>query len=686
MRIAVGAWAGCVALAVAALALAVLARAALPPEEFATIGLGAALALSWSLLGLAVVRATARHPLGWILLGFGAAFGVKAAGGAYAVAALLSPGGLVGGVVVGWLQAWVDLLAYPAAITLALLVVAGGRFGMLERAVLALAVLGNAAVLVERLVEPGPLVVGLRLRLPAVNPTALSGPVDVLAIGWPMSLVALFAAAARLVWRARAAEGADRRVPGLLGAVAALLALTVSGIAATGELDGRLRTPASVALALLLVVELAVLLPGVLALTVTRHRVFGVERLLDRALIYTGLIAATTALYVGAVGYVGALAGPGATGPAQVVATVVVVIMFHPMRSLLQRGVARLVHGAGGDPRAALHRLRGRIAAPAAAPDVASGIVDVLVEGCALPGACLVVGGQTLGERGSAPVTPLVLPLTWHGEQVGDVVVDTIAVAALPPDRRRFLEEALALAGQLAHEVLQRDRLQASHQALARAHRRLVDAQDAERRRLRHDLHDGVQPALAGLRLKLCAAQRLLATRDARTGAVLAEAAADLELVAAEVRGTLDRMPPALLGDLGLAEAVEATARRLGLAAAVEADEPALRSLPPDLAAAALRIAQEALHNVAAHAGAGACTVTLHRGSGPDGRDRLVLEIEDDGVGPAAGPPHAGGLGLVSMRERAAEWGGECRVTPRPGGGTVVAAQLPVPAAVVSGR
>ncbi|MEV6932848.1 ATP-binding protein, partial [Dactylosporangium sp. NPDC051485] len=138
-----------------------------------------------------------------------------------------------------------------------------------------------------------------------------------------------------------------------------------------------------------------------------------------------------------------------------------------------------------------------------------------------------------------------------------------------------------------------------------------------------------------------------------------------------------DLRPPAL-DDVGLAGAVGQLAERLrtpGLAARVSADLP--EDLPAAVEVAAYRIVAEALTNVTRHAGASACTVRL---AAEDGT--LLVEITDDGAGIAPGTPS--GVGLVSLRERAAELGGRCEIECPASGGTVVRARLPLTPAVRS--
>jgi signal transduction histidine kinase len=208
---------------------------------------------------------------------------------------------------------------------------------------------------------------------------------------------------------------------------------------------------------------------------------------------------------------------------------------------------------------------------------------------------------------------------------------------------------------------------------LQRSRERLVTAREEERRRLRRDLHDGLGPALASLTLKLDAARNLLARDPAATGALLLELKTQTQTAIADIRRLVYDLRPPALDELGLISAIREHAARdvsaTGLHVSVEAPDH-LPPLPAAVEVAAYRIALEAMTNVVRHAHARQCVIRLSLA------DALQLEIMDDGLGLAAGRP--AGVGLHSMRERAAELGGTCVIGPGPGGGTRVVARLPL--------
>ena len=212
--------------------------------------------------------------------------------------------------------------------------------------------------------------------------------------------------------------------------------------------------------------------------------------------------------------------------------------------------------------------------------------------------------------------------------------------------------------------------------SLRRSIERLVAAREEERLRIRRDLHDGLGPTLAGVALQLDLARTLVGTDPAAAEDILDRLTGQVQVAVGDIRRLVDELRPPVLDQLGLVAAVEQSASFLAhhsegcpfeVSVASTGD---LTGVPPAVEVAAFRIVMEAVTNACRHAEASTCRVqlTLDRS--------LAITVEDDGVGVPA--DHLPGVGLASMRERAAELGGTCRVDSRPTGGTVVRAELPV--------
>jgi len=231
--------------------------------------------------------------------------------------------------------------------------------------------------------------------------------------------------------------------------------------------------------------------------------------------------------------------------------------------------------------------------------------------------------------------------------------------------------ELVRAAGAAARMALENARLQAELRAQlaeVRASRaRIVEAGDAERRRLERDLHDGAQQRLLGIRLALRLARGELGQNVSAAEELLGEAEAEIEQTLVELRALARGIHPAVLTEEGLRPAVETLARRASLPVHVEA-LPGSR-LPPAVEAAAYFVASEALANVAKHASATGVTIAIRREN-----DSLVIHIADDGVG---GADPVSGTGLVGLRDRVEALNGSLRVESPPGHGTRLHAEIP---------
>jgi signal transduction histidine kinase len=245
--------------------------------------------------------------------------------------------------------------------------------------------------------------------------------------------------------------------------------------------------------------------------------------------------------------------------------------------------------------------------------------------------------------------------------------------AVLVYDEGLELEPQLVkLTAAAAGMALEHSRLQAEVQAQleqVRASRaRIVQAGDAERRRLERDLHDGAQQRLVTLSLALGMA-RDRAAADPELGSLIESASKEAREALTELRELARGIHPAVLTETGLAGAIQALVERSPVATTVTA-VPGGR-FPAAIEATAYFVVSEALTNVAKHAMAGSAEVTIGRRPG-----RLVVEVSDNGAG---GARPEGGSGLRGLADRVASVGGVLRVDSPPGGGTRLEADLPCP-------
>jgi signal transduction histidine kinase len=407
------------------------------------------------------------------------------------------------------------------------------------------------------------------------------------------------------------------------------------------------------------------LVPASMAIAVVRHRLLDIRLLWLRALTYAVLTAVVVAAYLGLVTLADRVLAESLLG-SSVLATLVVAIAFNPLRVRLQRGVEHLLYGRRSDPVRAATSVTAELAVGAVGP---ADVLPALCHALRLPWARLVDGDRVLGEHGTRPDLVETRPLRLAGESVGllEVGVRSGQRGLDTADRAVLDMLAVPIAVAVRASVLSAE-VQASRLAI-------VAGREEERRRLRGDLHDGLGPTLTGIAFQADAVVNLAATDPdevRRLGIDIRDTVRD---AIADVRRLINELRPAALDEVGLVEAVRRHARRFDrnsvdgpMVVRVVADD-ALPVLPAAVEVAAYRIVTEALTNTVRHSTASEVEVGITAAGGT-----LRLTVRDDG-GP--GRPWVAGVGLHSLRDRAAELGGRFEATPTPSGG-LVTADLPV--------
>ncbi len=421
-------------------------------------------------------------------------------------------------------------------------------------------------------------------------------------------------------------------------------------------------------------VPAAVSLPLGLTLAIMQYRLYDLDLYIHRGLVWlilTGLAVGAYALAVG----IGerAFATQGSFAVTIGVGAFVAAVLL-PAERFAQRAVGRLVYGRRDDPYAVLSRVGRHVEQVRDPLAVLPRFVSTLVQELRVPYAAIVLppsgdDPELTVEHGRRTDAPVVFAMRAHGVQVGELRVGS----RRPGDR--FSRTETGLLAELAGQAAVAAEACRSTLEIQRARERLVFAREEERRRLRRDLHDGVASALVGARMLAVAARR---DAGGRSGRLLEQLSADLDSCTEEVRDLVDGLRPAALDD-GLGPAVRHLADRTGEAGpqVVLHLDLGLETLPAAIETVAYRIVTEALTNVAKHAGASACAVTVQRA------DRLLrVTVSDDGAGlPAAPTAEVGsrhGVGLSSIRSRVEEVGGTLQISTGPAG-TRLEVVLPVP-------
>ncbi len=270
-------------------------------------------------------------------------------------------------------------------------------------------------------------------------------------------------------------------------------------------------------------------------------------------------------------------------------------------------------------------------------------------------------GEFALARGGDAPATPV------------QVALSTVPLGAYPAGPRGEARHGATVVMAIITDLTERRRAEATRLELMK---RLLSAEDQERRRIARELHDETGQSLTALLVGLRAIEEQAFTADVKASAqrLRSIAARTVDDVGRLARG----LHPSVLDDMGFVAAARRHvidyAQAFGIAVDLRLESVAALPLPPLLQTTLYRVLQEALTNVARHARARAVTVEV-------GREGTTLElvVRDDGVGFDAGAAldHASGLGLHGMRERVALLGGSLEITSRPGQGTTVRATIP---------
>ncbi|MFF0818035.1 histidine kinase [Rhodococcus sp. NPDC003318] len=422
--------------------------------------------------------------------------------------------------------------------------------------------------------------------------------------------------------------------------------------------------------------------PAAMLVSVLRQRMWGIDLAVSRAVLAGTLTVGLIALYVLVATSLTSLLPTSDSVVAQAVAAGTVAVAVMPVRSWLQRRVRDLVYGAGADPARAFRDLGNRFAS-AQAPDE---LLAELATGVAVALRLESVAVWRVGEPepvvryGDPIVEESVVELVHRGAQVGRLAATAPPGESLDMRARKSLSE---LGSVVATGLVL---VQASRD-LDAARERLSTVRLEERRVIRRELHDGLGPSLAGIRLGLQGVRNLLAVDPDAAARLLDSLQQQLDHQIDGVRSLSRTLFPPILDELGLAAALHDLAAqhaRAGFTLDVHAQVPS--TLDATASAAAYGIAVEAVSNARRHSGADGCRVEVvcaapdsaHDRPAASGAAELTVVVLDTGSG--IDPGRVGGVGTRSMRERADAVGGTLVIDSPPPGGTRVTARLPLSA------
>ncbi|WP_205473316.1 ATP-binding protein [Nocardioides sp. SYSU D00038] len=603
---------------------------AVHPEFFVT---DVVLALLYGPFG-ALVMIRSGHVIGWALQLVALGFALTGFGIQYAVLGLDRdlPGyaAVVQVIVAGWVTgALVCLLVVPWLI---------GQRGpsgpRLVAAVVGLLVALSAGV-VRYLsqIEGGP-----------TNPVTGGGAVSDAAAAYDAAVIPVYfllglVGVAHLGWRARRAEPGERR--SLLWVLVAVALTSFAYL--VFEVGLSLGQPL-LGLSAAGLFAAMVMLPAAIFVLVVRHDSWNLDLAVSRATVGALLTTAVLGAYVVLV-WAGGRVLPVGRDSAGLLSVALLALVVMPVRTWLQRRVERLVFGSTTDAGELLDRLGTDMSTGSDDLTILEGLADGLRRSLRLDAVVVESRGPGLRVASGQPHDRMVsVPLHSRGREVG-----VLRLGA--PSGERLDGRTVQLVWQIAGLVAVALDLALVNSELEGARTRLVDVRQEERRLLRRELHDGLGPSLAGISLALAAIDKT-STLEPDDAVLLGQLQEELSHRAEDVRQMARVLLPPALEHGRLGEALDALAQRFTqsrFAVTVSAERP--DELDSRRQVALYHVAAEAVLNAYRHSGARHCSVVLDRLGGA-----VRLSVTDDGAGVPSGA--VTGIGLASMRERAAELGG----------------------------
>ncbi len=621
--------------------------------------------------GILLASRQPRNPIGWLFLAAGLALGFSGFGTVYALHALVAdPGSLPAGRAAAWVSNWTGLIPLGVLCFLFLLFPTGHLRSAKWR--WAAWFVGGAFTLATAFF----LVFSTMTWNDPYGQSSSSGSSGV---SWwvllPLLIVsALVVSLVAVVVRFRGSSGEER------------LQLKWFATGAAFVVASLVPTFVSDAPAFLVLQSLAfVVLFTAVAVAVLKYRLYDIDVVISKTVVYATLAAFFTAVYVAVVVGLGTAIGSTHDPFLTVAAAAVIAVAFNPVRERAKRLADRLVYGTRATPYEVLSEFSEHMAGTYALDDILPRMARVLAEGTGGRAEIWLRVGDRL--RASAtwpsesasdspsdervvvdeelpefPGTSRTTPVLHRGTLLGAIAVTKSANDPLRPDEGKLIDDVASQAGLVLFNVRLIEELRASRQ-------RLVKAQDEERRRLERNIHDGAQQQLVALAVKANLAQTMAkrdpATVEVMLGQLKDEATDALENLRDLARGIY----PPLLADKGLAAALESQARKSSVPVSLECD--GLERYPQEVEAAVYFCCLEALQNISKYADAHTATIRLADGSGT-----LAFEVTDDGRG--FDPGSTGfGTGLQGMADRLDALGGSLEVRSTPGQGTTVAGRVP---------
>jgi signal transduction histidine kinase len=631
-----------------------------------------------SAIGLVIASRRRENTLGWLLLAAGLGLGLATFSGAYALHSLVGdPGSLPAGRAFAWLSNWIWTIPICLLPFLLLLFPTGrlptGRWRPVAWFCGGVLVLLTASALVlATTIWSRPFTEEFSSGSSAVG-SAATGAFLIAAFALPVAMLLSFVALARRFARSR---GDERLQLKWFVTAAAFVAVTFIVSFFTNTVIGQLLF--NLALVFLYVA---------IGIAILKYRLYEIDVLINRAVVYGGLAAFITAVYVLFVAVIGAFIG--ATEGLALVATAIVAVAFQPVRARAQAIANRVVYGKRATPYEVLSEFSERVAETYSIEDVLPRMARILAEGTGAirtevwlrvgselrPAASWPDGGTsaspvaitgdampTMPSASRVAAATSVAQVRHQGVLLGALTVIKPPMELLTPAEEKLLADLASQAGLVLRNVALLSDLRASRQ-------RLVATQDEERRRLERNLHDGAQQQLVALAVKQRLVGELIDKDPDRAASMIAELQADTADALDTLRDLARGIYPQVLADRGLTAALEAQIRKTPVPVDLRPDS--IGRHDQEIEAAVYFCCLEALQNVSKYANASRAVVRLEV-DGP----WLTFGVQDDGAGFDPAKTKLG-TGLQGMSDRLEALGGGLEIRSEPGRGTTIAGRVP---------
>ncbi len=421
---------------------------------------------------------------------------------------------------------------------------------------------------------------------------------------------------------------------------------------------------------------------------VTRYRLYEIDLVISRSLVYGMLAAFIGTVYVLVVVVIGSALGSGAGGLAlSIAATAAIAAAFEPVRVRAQRWANRLVYGQRATPYSVLSDLMERLADAEEGHQLLSRMAELLADGTGASRATVWLGPVGDMEPAASwptdPTTPAliriedqnVFPVMHDEEVVGALQVEMPPGVALSSAQRSLLSNLAGSAGLVLGYRRLNDSLAERARELAESRNRLVDAEDEERRRLERELHDSVEERILALKMEIERMTRWVAEQKASDlSSLLDPLAEEAQDALEEVRALAKGIYPPMLESEGLVAGLST----LAASAPVEVilNHEGLTRYPVDVEAAVYFDVSEAVTNAIKHGRPPIRVALVERG----GLLRFVVTDAGPGFDPSETERRSG---LENMRDRLEAVGGQLSVASRLGDGTTVTGEVPLAVAGV---